>query len=185
MCIKGNRIKLVFATKKDKKLIYEMLTGEEVIDYMFNDQHPVPTWDEFNEDEPEIFFSGKPTKEGSYLLIYYNGEVIGSISYSNEFRKQVHSELDIWIGTNKYLGIGLGREAINLLIDYLNKEYLIDVFLIRPWIENINAIKAYKKCGFQVIDNFNPEFFYVGDDLKEYGDGDYGKDETINLIKRI
>ncbi|MTI67997.1 MAG: GNAT family N-acetyltransferase [Firmicutes bacterium] len=117
--------------------------------------------------------------------MYYNGEVIGSISYSNEFRKQVHSELDIWIGTNRYLGIGLGRETINLLVDYLNREYLIDVFLIRPWTKNTNAIKAYKKCGFQIVDNFKPEDFYVGNDLEEYGDGDYGKDETINLIKRI
>lgn len=185
MLIKGERITLEFATNKDKKLIYDMLTCEEVIDFMFDEKYPAPTWEEFNESESESFFSGLPSKQGSYLLIYFNGEVIGSISYANEYTKEIHSELDIWIRTIKYTGQGIGTEAINLLIDYLHKEYSIEVFIIRPWIKNVNAIKAYKKCGFEEMKNFNPEDFYSSENLEKYGNGDYGEDETINLIKRI
>lgn len=184
MILKSERITLEFAKLSDKRLTYEMLISPEVIDNMFDLQHPAPTWQEFNEDESDDYFTGLPSTEGSYLLIKFEGKTIGSISYSNSYTKIIHSEIDIWISSTAYTGQGLGTEAIDLLMDYVYTSFSIDTFIIRPWKKNINAIKDYLKCGFEEMDNFNPEDFYSGENLLHYGDGDYGVNETVNLIKR-
>lgn len=184
ICDHGDRVTLEFATLEDKKLIYDMLVSPEVIDLMFDENHLAPTWDEFKEDESDAFFLGSASSDGNYLLIRYNGEVIGSISYAINDSKVKHAELDIWISNKKYIGFGLGTEAINLVMNYVINNYEIKTFIIRPWSKNINAIKAYKKCGFREIEDFKPEEYYNEHELDDYGDGDYGKEETINLIKR-
>jgi hypothetical protein len=66
---------------------------------------------------------------------------------------------------------------------FLNNEYAIKTFIIRPGRKNSKAIKAYEKCGFSVIDNFNANDYY-GDDIGEWGDGDYGAEGTVNMIKQ-
>lgn len=54
----GERITVQFANKNDKKLIYEMLISPDVINLMFDEDHPAPSWEDFNEDEPDDYFSG-------------------------------------------------------------------------------------------------------------------------------
>lgn len=180
--IKGEKISLVFANKTDKKLIYDLLVSPETNEFMFSEQYPAPTWIEFNEDEPDSFFRGGPSKDGSYLLIKYNDQIIGSISYSCEYSKIANCELDIWIGSTQFTGKGLGIEAIRLLMDYVHSEFSINTFIIRPWAKNINAIKAYKKCGFVEDKSFNAEDYYSEDSLEKYGEGDYGIEDTVNLV---
>lgn len=184
MVLLGDKVALEFASINDKRLIYDMLVSPEVKDLMFDDDHPVPSWHEFDEDESNEFFTSSPSTTGSYLLIRYDDEIIGSISYANSFQKITHSEIDIWISDTKHTGQGLGTDAINLLTDFVHKNFSTDTFIIRPWIKNVRAIRAYKKCGFEEIANFNPNDFYTEEDALEYGDGDYGVDETANLIKR-
>lgn len=183
ICDHGDRVTLEFASLKDKKLIYDMLVSPEVIDFMFDEKHPAPTWEEFKEGELDTFFLGAASSEGSYLLIRDSDEVIGSVSYAINDSKIKHAELDIWISNKKYIGLGLGTEAINLVMNYVINNYEIRTFIIRPWSKNINAIKAYKKCGFREIEDFKPEDYYNEHEIEDYGDGDYGKEETINLIK--
>lgn len=181
--INGERITLVFAKLSDKRLVYDMLVAEEVKDFMFNEQHPAPTWEEFEKEEDE-FYSCKDLSNGSYLLIEYKGNIVGSISYACGYSKKNYAEMDIWMGSKKNMGKGLGTEAICLLREFVHKNYFINDFIIRPWAKNVIAIKAYNKCGFYEEPTFNIKDYYSNEDLKEYGDGDYGKDETINLIMR-
>ncbi|MCT8136751.1 GNAT family N-acetyltransferase [Anaerobacillus sp. CMMVII] len=181
----GQRISLEFAKQNDKKLVFDMLVSQEVIEFMFNDEHPAPSWEEFNEGEPDTYFSGVPSEVGNYLLIKANGETIGSISYSLSKGKKSAAELDIWISSSKNLGKGYGREALNMIVDFIHTHYKLTTFIIRPWIKNSNAIKAYKKCGFKEMDVFNMEDYYSEEDIALYGEGDYGSGETINLVKEI
>lgn len=180
--IQGKRITLEFANTSDKRLIYELLVSPEIINQMFDINHPAPTWEEFNEETDELY-SGTPNQYGAYLLIKINGLVIGSISYTLLNGKINCVELDIWISSTTNTGKGYGTEALTIMMDFIKSYYHIQTFIIRPWIKNINAIKAYKKCGFKEIDEFNPVVYYSSEFLEKYGDGDYGKDETINMIK--
>ncbi|MCM1991276.1 GNAT family N-acetyltransferase [Oceanirhabdus seepicola] len=173
-----------FAQLEDKKLIYDMLVSPEVKNVMFDEVHPAPSWEEFAE-EPDSLFSGEPHDEGNYLLIKVNGEVIGAISYAFNNGKLNSAELDIWISSTKNIGKGYGTEAIKSVIEFVNSHYNIKIFIIRPWVKNSNAIKAYKKVGFKEIEEFNASDYYSDEEVALYGEGDYGSDETINLIYKI
>lgn len=182
--IKGNTINLRFATENDRKVIYNMLISQETSHFMFNEDNPAPTWSEFCEED-ESYYLGKSSENGSYLLIEYVEKVIGSISYACEYEKTPYCEIDIWMGKLSDTGRGLGTEAIRLVLDLVHKEFKINDFLIRPWRKNTNAIKAYEKCGFVKVDSIKLEKYYSDQAMIEYGDGDYGKEETVTLIKVI
>ena len=178
----GERITLEHAKIVDKKLIYDMLISPDVYNLMFDDEHNSPTWEEFNEGESDSLFTGIPNDVGSYLLIKIEGTTIGSISYAKNNGRKKSVELDIWISSNKYMGKGYGSEAIKLVLENLHNSYEIKTFLIRPWVKNSSAIKSYKKCGFKEIQNFDPLDYYSIEENEDYGSGDYGKEETVNLI---
>jgi len=182
--IEGQNVILKFAQLTDKRKSYEMLISPETQKFMFDEKHPAPTWEEFNEED-DSYYSGKASKDGCYLFIEYKGDVIGSISYACEYEKIPYAELDIWMKSTAYTGKGLGTESINILIDFIHKTYHVNHFLIRPWRKNINAISAYKKCGFNEEINFKTEDYYSEENLRKCGEGDYGIAETMNLVKRI
>jgi len=183
--IHGGRIVLEFATIKDKKKIYDLLISPEVKDFMFSFEHSEPTWEEFSSEEPDSLFRGEPSEEGSYLLVKVDGLVIGSLCYYLHSGRVKVVELDIWISKGEYLGKGYGTEALRLAIDFVVSHYGIKTFIIRPWAKNNNAVKAYKKCGFVEFEASRLGDFYSDELLAEYGDGDYGSDETANLIYEV
>lgn len=183
--IDGESITLEFATLEDKRLIYDMLISPEVKDFMFSSEQPEPTWEEFDLGESDGLFSGEQGAEGSYLLIKIDGVSIGAISYYLHSGRLKSAELDIWISSTKYLGKGYGTQAIKLLIDFVRSTYNIKTFIIRPWRKNVNAIKAYKKCGFKEFDPARLKDYYSEELFSEHGEGDYGIGETANLIYEL
>ncbi len=178
--IRGERINLQFASQQDMKKIYDMMVSDEIIHFMFDEQHPAPSWEDFRNDE-EDFFPGSPSKDGSYLLIILDGQVVGSISYACGYEKIPYAEFDIWMSGYEFMGQGIGCEAVLMLRSFVNENYGIEHYIIRPWTKNLSAIKAYNKCGFRESASFNLEHYYSDEDLVNYGDGDYGKGETLNL----
>lgn len=179
--IKSRRIQLTFAELKDRKKIFDMLLSQEVYEYMFDKDHPAPSWEEFLE-EGASYYTGRPNKDGSYLLIEFDKQIIGSISYDCGYEKIPYAELDIWLCQKKFLGRGLGTEAIQTLVQFLNTTYQIRDFIIRPWIKNVNAIKAYKKLGFHESSHSKIEDYYSEENMDLYGQGDYGREETLDLF---
>jgi|LGOV01.1.fsa_nt_gb RimJ/RimL family protein N-acetyltransferase len=180
ICKISERINLEFARIHEKELIYKMLISPDVYSFMFDDKHPAPTLEEFSE-EPDFLYCGKPNIEGNYLIIKYQGIVVGSISYSLNEGTIKSYEIDIWIANQEHLGKGIGTESITMLIDYIIEKYGVYTFIIRPWRKNIKAINTYKKCGFVEMDKVNLIKYYSDVDYEEYGNGDYGE-ETVNLV---
>lgn len=85
------------------------------------------------------------------FLIRYNKDKIGLIQYQsfkNEYGISKGIEIDIFIGEENYLHKGIGKKAINLLIDKLKKEN--HVFVMLPLKTNIKAINCYLKVGFKI-----------------------------------
>jgi len=180
--IKSERLNLKFAKSEDRREIFDMLISPETIEFMFDNDHPAPTWEEFS-SEDESYYAGEPRKTGSYLLIEIDGETIGSVSYACEYEKIAYCELDIWMNSIKHTGLGIGTETINLVVEFVNRSFGIRDFIIRPWAKNIHAIKAYKKCGFVERDDLSIKDYYSNEAYLENGTGDYGIDETLNLYK--
>lgn len=133
-------------------------------------------------DEENHFFGNEPGKS-KYLLIQYQGEIVGTISHTHHDGKIESFELDMWLRSVKFVGKGIGSTAMKMLIDSLVQQYGIKTFLIRPWYKNSRAVKAYEKCGFQQCKDFVVSDYY-GKYLEQYGDGDFG-DETFNMILEV
>ena len=182
LCCCNNNISLYYAKIADKKMIFDMSREEqEIYDSMFYGENNPYTWEEYAEKENE-FYSGEKSKN-NYLLIEYTGEIIGTVSYSYNQAEIENMELDIYLRSDKHTGKGLGTQTLILLTDYLSNEYLIKTFIIRPSKTNGRAIRCYEKSGFAILNNFDACKYYVGLDISDWGNGDYGIDGTLNMIK--
>lgn len=85
------------------------------------------------------------------FLIRCNKVKIGLIQYqcfNNEYSISKGIEIDIFIGEENYLHKGIGKKAINLLINKLKNENR--VFVMIPLKINIKAINCYLKVGFKI-----------------------------------
>jgi len=173
-------LSLTYAGLEDRPLIYDLLVSDQTLDFMFDDNHSAPSYEEFSE-EATSFYRGKACREGHYLLINYQGMTVGSVSYSLNEGEIPTYELDIWIGYRDYLGQGIGRRSLRGLMSYLARSYQIESFLIRPWKKNTQALRAYEKCGFRYITKDDLKIYYSPEDYEVYRQGDYGID-TANMV---
>ena len=185
--IQGNKIILIPATLDDREKIYNWCFHSETTKFHAGADYPdvvIPTFEEFYNDYVDYFFNGSAPDKGRGFIIVHNEEPVGFISYSSYHLKPHKAELDIWMKSEANCGKGFGTDAIMSLGNYLNK--LVDIYelIIRPSKKNINAIKSYKKSGFEESDM--PACDYLLDEyLSIYGDGDYGADGTALLTKRF
>jgi len=180
--IEKNGIRLLYAEDTDRRLIHDMAFEEEEIWRSMFDNKEHFDWSELRDEEPHFF--GSTPGLSKYLLIEYDNQIIGTISHTYNDGRIPNMELDMWLRGTKYTGKGIGSNAMKLLIDSLVKNHGIKTFIIRPWIKNPRAVKAYEKCGFVVTDTFNPGDYY-GKYLEEWGQGDYPEGETVNMILSI
>ena len=177
-----NDLKLLYAEEADRRLIYDMAFEEDAIwQAMIKKKEDFP-WSVLGEEEPHFF--GAAPGMSKYLLIEQAGQIIGTISHTYNNGRIPNFELDTWLRSSKYAGKGLGSGAMKLLIDSLVKDYGIKTFIIRPWSKNPRAVKAYEKCGFVQTDSFDPKAYY-GKYLEMAGEGDFGAEETVNMVLHI
>jgi RimJ/RimL family protein N-acetyltransferase len=189
--MKDELIQIRHARLEEKQMVYRWLCCSETTslhsgppNYL---QSPVPSWEEFRKDFEDYYFISEGRSAGSVMIIEKGKEEIGCICYTAFHLFPKKAELDIWFNQLKHCGKGYGVKALNLLCSYLKEQFNISMFIIRPAVKNINAIKAYKKVGFEEICNeikvttiqdwVRPEYF------EKYGCGDYGVSETAILIK--
>ena len=86
-----------------------------------------------------------------FFVIECEGEVAGGIQYYEEPGAQFHyAAIDIFLG-EPFQGRGLGREAIELLIDYLVAERGHHRITIDPASANEPAVRCYAAVGFRVV----------------------------------
>lgn len=176
----ADNIRLKFAQKMDMRKIYDMMVSDEVGQFMFNEDRPAPRWDQFFESSRNLFPEG-PSKDGSYLLIYSDDKVAGTVGYVCGYEKTPYAELTMWMAGYEFMGKQIGCEAIRHLMDYLNSEYDINHFIMRPWTGNLSAIQSYNRCGFHEDAGFRIEDFYGERELMKNRDGAYGPRQTLNL----
>jgi len=180
--IEKDGIKLLYANDSDRRLIYDMAFEEdETWQAMIAEREEFP-WSQIRDEEPHFF--GSEAGLSKYLLIEYDNQIIGVISHTYNDGKIPNMELDMWLRSTKYAGKGLGSRAMKILIEALVKDHNVETFIIRPWIKNPRAVRAYEKCGFVIVDTFNPDDYY-GKYLEEYGQGDYAEGETVNMVLSI
>lgn len=163
--LKSKLLTLRPAKLQDKRNVYNWLAHSNLTKEMlgppnFSD-NSIPTWDEFNLDYLDHYFDGSQPLKGRCFIIIYKGQHIGQVNYNPIDTNRKSTEIDIWLADRKYIGKGIGTEAIKILCYYLNNNFDCEIIYIAPSRRNKIAIKAYKKAGF--IETINIPINFVPD----------------------
>jgi len=150
-------------------------------------ENPIPDWEAFQEGFEDFYYLPDGKTKGSVMIIESDDEEIGCLCYACFHLKPNMAELDIWLKAQSYCGKGLGAQALEELISYLNQTFGVNKYIIRPSERNVRAIRAYEKAGFRRIEDKEKtlEEYYKKEFIEQYGDGDYGLEETAILVLEI
>ena len=184
--IKGAKVELVPAKLDERRAVFEWCFHSETTRFHagppdYSDVE-IPTFEEFCDDYGDYFFTGDKPNDGRGFIIRHDGEAIGFVSYCCYHLLPNKAELDIWMSREAYCGKGLGTDALISLGDYLHRAMGISELIMRPSAKNQRAVKAYNNAGFEVS-NAEPSDYLLKEYIESYGDGDYGADATVTLIK--
>ncbi len=113
--------------------------------------------------EKEWFANYQKVKNKKFFTICDDTKPIGFVGLSNISKQNRNADLFIEIGEDEYRGKGIGKIAMNWIIEYgFNKLKLhkINLGVIK---KNIPAVTLYKALGFVIEGNMKEEVFYNGE----------------------
>jgi RimJ/RimL family protein N-acetyltransferase len=110
-----------------------------------------------------------------YAWIIEVDTLIGQIRLDHVDLTDRRASLAIGIEDRALLGVGLGTEAIALVLDYAFNVLKLHRLSVRVLDYNVRAIRAYEKCGF-VVEGREREAAFV--------DGNWHDDMMMSLLDR-
>ncbi len=185
----NNMIKIRHARLDEKFKTYQWLSLSDTASMHMGKpdypESPIPDWEQFQEDFKDFYFQEDSREIGSVMIITRDKEEIGCLCYACFHLQPGRAELDIWLNAKKYCGHGHGTRALEMLMEYLKNDMNINKFLIRPSKKNFPAIKSYQKAGFSKVDDKKSVIseYLLPEYLEEYGDGDYGFENTVVMVR--
>jgi len=185
--IQGSITELIPATLAERREVYDWCFNSDTTKYHAGENYPnneIPTFEEFCEDYEDYYFEDTGKNRGKGFIITHENKKIGFINYACYHLKPHKAELDIWLNSESNLGKGYGTDAIVSLCNYLASELGIQELIMRPSGKNTSATKSYSKAGFEKTDVL-PSYYLLDEYIEAYGDGDYGAEETVTMIKRV
>ncbi len=152
----GSRLTLRRARLLDRPRIYEWLTQSDLVTNTmgapFYPERPVPSLDEFSAEYVNAYFDGTRPYAGRMFVIVAGGDEIGCVSHGPIDLLNDVVELDIWLAERRLTSRGLGSEALVLLADWMQTNYGVNRFLVRPSRRNVRALRAMRRAGFRETD---------------------------------
>ena len=143
------KLRLLKDSSEDYHLLYKWYQNENV--YKYFEQRIL----DYNEVVNKYKNRTNIDSNIPVYMILYNNKPIGIIQYNKKhnYNYDYDYELDIFIGEYDYYNKGIGKIALNLLINKLgNYKYMLVVEE-----DNIRAIKCYLGVGFIIIDHIKEE----------------------------
>ena len=108
------------------------------------------------------FKNYKKDKNKKFFTICDGLKPIGFMGLSNISKANKNADVFIAIGDDDYRGKGVGRFAMEYLIEYGFKKLKLHKINLGVVKENLPAVKLYKKLGFKIEGNMKEEFFSEG-----------------------
>jgi UDP-4-amino-4,6-dideoxy-N-acetyl-beta-L-altrosamine N-acetyltransferase len=100
--------------------------------------------------QKEWFDNYQKNKNKKFFTISDNDKPIGFMGFSNINLVNKNCDLFIMIGEDDYRGRGVGKIAMDWLIDYGFKKLKLHKINLGVIADNIPAVKLYKKLGFKI-----------------------------------
>ncbi|MEP6608904.1 MAG: GNAT family N-acetyltransferase [Burkholderiaceae bacterium] len=154
--VAGQRLSLRRARLLDRPRIHEWVTESDLTSNTLGPplypERPIPTLDEFSAEYVNTHFDGTRPYEGRMFVIVAGGDEIGCIFHGPVDLLNDVVELDIWLAERRWTSRGLGSEALVLLADWMQANYGVNRFLVRPSRRNVRALRAMRRAGFRETD---------------------------------
>jgi diamine N-acetyltransferase len=156
----GTRVSLRRARLQDRPRVYEWLVQSDLTHNVFGPLFPereVPTLEGFSTRYVNSYFDGTRPYSGRLFVIVAGAEEIGCVAHGPIDLLNDVVELDIWLSEKRLAGRGIGSEALVMLADWLQGNYGVNRFLVRPSRRNVRALRAMRRAGFRETDLPAPE----------------------------
>jgi RimJ/RimL family protein N-acetyltransferase len=151
----GPRVSIRRARLQDRPLAHAWLVNSDLTPNVFGALFPereVPSLDQFSSRYVNAFFDGTRPYGGRVFIVAAGGNDIGCVAHGPIDLLNDVVELDIWLSEKKVSGRGFGSEALVLVADWLQANYGVNRFLVRPSRRNVRALRAMRRAGFRETD---------------------------------
>jgi aminoglycoside 6'-N-acetyltransferase len=149
----------------DYSLMARWLSDERVLAFYEGRAHP------FTLQQVIETFAPRVMEEEQVIpcLMFYRDQPLGYLQfypadpeeYQFEGQGSVYA-LDLFIGEPDFWGKGLGSGFVCRLISFLFSEKQADWVILDPHVDNPRAIRAYEKCGFQILKRLPEHEYHEG-----------------------
>lgn len=125
----------------------------------------------FGENELEIDFEKEKQgiesinkKNNSMMAVaLFDGEIVGSIVFRGGERSRVKHVGEMGVTVRKaHWGVGIGSFLLQYLIEWAKETVIVRKINLRVRTDNENAIKLYRKYGFEEEGIFTRDFYVNG-----------------------
>lgn len=151
----GSRVSIRRARLADRPRVYEWLVQSDLTPNVFGPLFPerdAPTLEQFSSEYVNSYFDGTRPYSGRMFIIALGTDEVGCVSHGRIDLLNDVVELDIWLAERQLTGRGVGSDALVLLADWLQANYGVNRFLVRPSRRNVRALRAMRRAGFRETD---------------------------------
>jgi RimJ/RimL family protein N-acetyltransferase len=164
LLLTGKRISLRTPTRDDVPILYNLIYGVENPEWKKYDAPYYPlefcTFEEFSKRMEERM---NVTDVPSQMIIEYQDQIIGMVSYYWEDKRTRWLEMGIVIYSPEHWNGGFGTEALSLWIDYLFENLTIERVGLTTWSGNPRMIRCAEKLGMRLEGRMRKCRYYNGE----------------------
>jgi diamine N-acetyltransferase len=154
--ISGQKVTLRRATPRDVARAHGWLSESDLtaswIGAPWFAERPVPSLEQFMIRFPRHCFDGAQPFDGRVLVIASAAVDLGVLAWRRIDLMRDLVELDIWLAATEFCGRGIATEALVLACGWLQSEYGVNRFLLRPSRRNVRALRCARRAGFRETD---------------------------------
>ena len=167
-----DKLSFRLAAISDKKLIQQWWTKPHVIRFWDNSPEMWQNVENYLQGKKNVFDYWIGTFENSPFSLLMTSEFDKNLPCDNPYAPWIDQHgktmsIDFLIGEELFLGKGLGSKTLIGFSRFLKKEFDATALIIDPAVDNVKAVKAYQKAGFDIVDTFIRETGYFSG-IKHY-----------------
>lgn len=101
-------------------------------------------------EQEKWFKNYQKDKNKKFFTIFFDNKPVGVVGLSNISKQNRKADLFIMIGEDRYRGKGIGKQAMEWIIEYGFKKLRLHKINLGVIEDNKIAVKLYKKLGFKI-----------------------------------
>jgi RimJ/RimL family protein N-acetyltransferase len=142
------------AARAYRWLVESDLTAMSMGPQWFTDR-PIPTLEQFQQRYPAFYFDGTCPFEGRALVLKAGAVDMGILVWHRVDLMRDLVELELWLAGSEFSRKGVAAEALELVCTWLQNNYGVNRFLLRPSRRNVRGLRCARRAGFRETD-FEP-----------------------------